>query len=302
MPVRLLPPTLSLLLLACAGRAAEPAEPGAGTSIARLDGSRWLWVSAECSDGAVDLATLGFDQELFLSVQQSSLLMTYETSLATKGCDTTEIWRVSFAETGQFGFEPQSRVTLPAGADCGARASERVDGALRLSDDTLEVVTARSPWCRGFDARFVYRRVPSEPLDARALVTRYVAHFNRRDAEGMAHLFSEAGSLVEPFSHTADGNYRRHQGRGEIRAWYASAFAGTPWLAMRLLEIDTTDEGGQVAATWEYMDENLKAPIRGRNLFVLAGGEIFESEVQLISEPVPATLQAPSVAEGGPGG
>jgi hypothetical protein len=278
----------------CRG-AAGAEEPSSGTAITRLDGTRWLWVESGCSDGAMDLAGSGFEQELWLSVRQTDLLMTHVTRLATAGCSTTEMWLAHIDPGGHFRFEPQAHVTLPAGVECGAVAGETLGGMMRLSGETLEVVTARSPWCRGFDARFVYRRVPPTEPDAEALVTRYVAHFNRRDPAALAALFSEAGSVVEPFSATRDGNYERHEGRDAIRAWYASAFEGTPWLAMRLLDIDTTDASGQVVATWEYMDANLKEPIRGRNLFVLAGGEIFETEVQLSTEPVPVDDDAADV-------
>ena len=70
---------------------------------------------------------------------------------------------------------------------------------------------------------------------------RYAAAFNRRDADAMAALFVDTGALVEPFTRTDDGNYKRHEGRAAVRAWYASAFASAPWLALRLLAIEPGD-------------------------------------------------------------
>jgi hypothetical protein len=83
----------------------------------------------------------------------------------------------------------------------------------------------------------------------------------------------------------------RHEGREAIEAWLTSAFNSVPWLALQLRDVETLDERGQVLATWRYFDAKLAEPLAGRNLFVLAGEEIFATELQLVSEPVPVSAQ-----------
>jgi hypothetical protein len=147
----------------------------------------------------------------------------------------------------------------------------------------MELLLVRSQWCGGYDIRLRYRRVPAEPLSDRALIRHYFAHFNRRDAHAVSSLFAATGSLVEPFTATGEGAHRRHAGRKRIRDWYAAAFGGVAWSAIRLTGIAPAGapDPGQYVATWEYMDSGLEAPIGGRNLFLVAAGEIYETELQL---------------------
>ncbi|HEX4352166.1 MAG TPA: nuclear transport factor 2 family protein, partial [Polyangiales bacterium] len=137
------------------------------------------------------------------------------------------------------------------------------------------------------DARFVYRRVPSAQLTRDEIIRRYAAHWNRRDAHAVASLFSENGLLIEPFTRSSDGAPVRHEGRADIEGWFSRAFASTPWLALQLSQIETLNDRGEALAVWRYADARLSAPLAGRNLFLLAGGEIFTSEVQLLAEPAP---------------
>ncbi|HEY2733953.1 MAG TPA: nuclear transport factor 2 family protein, partial [Polyangiales bacterium] len=153
--------------------------------------------------------------------------------------------------------------------------------------DTLEELRFNSPWCRGFDARFVYRRVPTAPFTRDEIIRRYAAHWNRRDAHAVAGLFSENGLLIEPFTRSNDGAPVRHEGRTDIESWFARAFASTPWLALQLDRIEALNDRGEALAVWRYADARLAEPLAGRNLFLLAGGEIFTSELQLLAEPAP---------------
>jgi ketosteroid isomerase-like protein len=268
---------------------------GASAAFRALDHSHFDWMEAECNDGELDLAKLGFERELTLELRTGSLMLTFDTELATQGCFSTAVWAAKPGNTPElWRFEPQALVTLPADAKCGAVERDARDGALVLSGDMLEVVTHGSPWCRGFDARFVYRRSEPKRLDPQRVVTRYVAAFNRADAVALAALFVDTGSLVEPFTRTEDGNYKRHDGRDAVRAWYEAAFRSTPWHALRLTSIEPGTAEGQLIAQWEYMDGGLTQPLRGRNLFVIAGGEIYETELQLIDDPKPSDAPAPA--------
>lgn len=283
---------------ACRGRGTrdEPTARPVRDVVAEFAVGRFEWVQAECNDGALDLAALGFERSLAVQAQAGSLLLTFDTVLATTGCAQTSVWQAKpAAQSEGWHFEPQALVGLPPGAECGAVEREPVDGSLRIDGDELEVVTHRSPWCRGFDARFVYRRVESRLLSPQEVVVRYIAHFDRGDADSVARLFEAGASMVEPFTRTADGSYARHEGREALRGWYASAFSGASWHGMRLLGLETRGQG-QLVANWEYMDANLAEPLRGRNLFLIAEGEIYETEVQLVTDPVlKSNAQAPVV-------
>lgn len=303
---------LAAAVTSCAGAgggASALASPY--SALSRIDGSRWTWVEAECNDGALNLARLGFEREFTLDVRgrEGTLLLTFDTELVTAGCSATSVWIARPAGDAElWQLEPQAVVSVPAEGECGARERDATLGTLRMSADVFEIVTQRSSWCRGFDARFVYRRAPARRLLPRDIVTRYVAHFNRGDANAVAGLFVDSGALVEPFTRTDDGNYKRHEGRARVRAWYANAFASAPWHALRLVALAPGAEAGHVIAEWEYMDPHLSEPLVGRNLFVVAGGEIYETEIQLVADPkvkreasgpAPAASSGAAPAEGG---
>ncbi|MET0386342.1 MAG: nuclear transport factor 2 family protein [Polyangiales bacterium] len=278
------------IAIGLAGCASAPARPdGRSTPLEALDHATFRWVSAQCVDGVLDLARQGFERTLSTELIGSRLRFTYETRLAQPQCVSTQVWSLSPEDAGQWRFSADADVRLPADAPCGAALPQADEhGVVNLNGDVLEELRFGSAWCRGFDARFVYRRIPERPLAQAELIRRYVAHWNRRDPSAIAALFSQNGSLSEPFSRSPDGLPVRHEGRPQIEAWLQSAFESVPWLALQLNEIETLDEQGQSLARWRYFDPKLSEPLQGRNLFVLAGGEIFATELQLVSEPVPA--------------
>jgi uncharacterized protein (TIGR02246 family) len=270
---------------------AAPAPPKT-TPISALANSRWTWLSAQCIDGGLPLDPIGFDRTLDAEVRGNRLLLTYDTTFADPGCVTTEVWALSPVASSQWWFSPEARVTQPVRSACGAVEAAPRQGVLRMTGDTLEEIHFGSEWCRGFDVRFSYRRTEPQALDAAQLVRRYLAHWNRRDPRAVAALFASDGVLVETLSRSPDGGPVRHQGRSNVEAWLADAFATTPWLAMQLTDIDARSDS-QVTATWRYMDARLASPVEGRNLFVMAGGEIFATELQLLDAPVPRVETAP---------
>ncbi|HKU44294.1 MAG TPA: nuclear transport factor 2 family protein [Polyangiales bacterium] len=283
--------SLWLVLLAGCNAGARPPATATSAPLAPLSSladARWTWLSAECVDGGLALDSLGFDRTLRSELRGDRVVLTYDTELAEPLCASTEVWTLSPLASGQFWFKPEARVTLPAGAACGAREETPRQGVLRLTGDTLEEIHFGSEWCRGFDVRFTYRRTTPLQLSPEQVVRRYVAHWNRRDPRAVASLFAEDGQLLEPFTRSPDGSLVRHAGRPNVEAWLADAFATTPWLAMQLTEIEPRSEG-QVIASWRYMDARLAEPLTGRNLYVLAGGEIFATEVQLLAPPSPRT-------------
>ena len=290
---------LSLFALgACASRqGGQPASVPAAQALSVLDHAHYRWVSAQCVDGELDLARQGFDRTLTSEVFGQSLRFTYETRLAQPECVSTEVWSLQPAAAGQWRFIADADVHLPADLPCGAAntsAQPDVLGMVQVNGETLEEMRFGSPWCRGFDARFVYRRIPAQGLDRDQIIRRYVAHWNRRDPRAVAALFADQGALVEPFSRSNDGQPIRHEGRAQIEAWLKDAFGSVPWFAMQLTGIEALDDSGQALALWRYFDPGLAEPLYGRNLFVLAGGEIFATELQLVSEPVPSSSLQPN--------
>jgi ketosteroid isomerase-like protein len=283
---------LSVWLCGCAGAAPGPVT---AVSASALDGTRWGWLDVQCSDGALPLATHGFERELRIEVRGGALRLTEDSALAEAGCRRSELLRAE-PEAGRWGLVLQASLTTPADAPCGPRTPALQPAALGLSGDVLEVLQFGSAWCRGYDARFTYRRLAPEALAEDQLLARYYLLFNARDAASLTELFAERASLVEPFTRTDDGLLARHEGRDAIRTWFERAFAAAPRLAIRLTEM-RSDEPGQHVVSWEYMDDQLAEPLRGRNLFVIAAGEIFETQVQLLEAPRPrATAPAAAAA------
>ena len=281
---------------ACSHGEFGPTSVQTEQGLAVLDHARFLWVSAQCVDGSLELAQTGFERTLRTEVHGNNLRFVYDTRLLQPDCVSTEMWTLTPEQGGQWRFAPEAQVSLPPGAPCGVPAEAVGHGVVHLSGDTFEELRFGSAWCRGFDVRFVYRRVPDAPLTDAEIIRRYVAQWNRRDAHAVAEMFAEHGQLVEPFSLSADGAPVRHQGRAELEAWLTSAFASTPWLAMQLRSIEPLGESGQLLAAWRYLDPRLAEPLLGRNLFVLAGGEIFATELQLLSDPVARDPARVSVA------
>lgn len=280
-------------LVACVGVGCGVAQPAPETpgvqssNLAAFAGARWTWLTTQCADGAIDLNEVGFERTLTSEVRGNTMSFTYDTALAEPACIATEIWSVVPGTERRWRFTPDARVVLPVGASCGAAHREPRPGVLRLSWDgnTLEETQLGSAWCRGFDAKFLYRRVTPEQPSVDELVRRYVAHWNRRDASAVARLFSSEGLLIEPFTKSPDGAPVRHEGRANVEAWLANAFETTPWLALQLTGIELQADN-LALATWSYMDARLREPLNGRNLFVMAGGEIFATELQLLGQPI----------------
>jgi ketosteroid isomerase-like protein len=275
-------------LIGCATTSSDRSLDSGARSRSRVDRDRYVWIDASCSDGAIDLAATGFERTVELEKRGKAMLLTFDTSLATEGCRTTSVWTAEpDAKLYLYQLRPEAWVSWPMrNADpqaktavCGAEERTAVPGEIHIAGDTLEIVAQRSPWCRGFDAHFIYRS---------ALVARYVAHFSRGDAAALAGLFEDHGALIESFSASADGQPTRHEGRAAIQAYFERAFAGASWHAARLLAFSQGDDENVIIADLEYIDSELQEPLRVRASFVLAGGEIYESDTQLITDPKPA--------------
>jgi hypothetical protein len=293
---------LALALAGCGGgqeRSTTPDEsadledsPGARRTSEMprgLDGSQWRWVEAHCTEGPLDLSGRGYAAKLRVSERDGGLTLVSDQTFATEQCEQTIVQRAVPPQSGaDWQMEEVARVPVPATRECFGRPEEPRPGEVRLTGGRLEVLVQRSQWCNGLEVRMVYERAPDALLAEDQIVRRYVAHFTLGDADAVAGLFAEAGSLLEPFTRTETGDAYRHDGRQAVQAWFTETFATSPWRALRVTGIEAA--AGQAGAarrvvTWEYMDPRLEEPLTGRTSFTIAAGEIFEAQIELTSAP-----------------
>lgn len=294
---------LSALLAACGAGAIETTpdesrdlDPSAGghTMSRRavdmptgLDGTQWRWLEAHCTEGPLDLQARGFAQKLRIAEDGDALLLTYDQVFATEQCAQTVVQRVSPPPApGELQIEEIARVTVPSSPECFGRPEQPRPGEVRRVNGRLEVLVQRSNWCNGFEVRMVYEPVMQTLLADDEIVRRYVVHFSLGEADRLAALFAQTGSLLEPFTETETGDPYRHDGREAVRAWFAQTFEGTPWRALRIVSIAPGDRPHTQIVEWEYMDPRLAQPLRGRTRFTIAAGEVFEAQLELLDVPV----------------
>ncbi len=249
-----------------------------------LDQTQWRWVEASCTEGPLDLASRGFSSTLRIEEDGPALNLTYDVAFVNEGCQQTVVQRVSPPEgTGELRMEEIARVAVPATASCFGQPEAPRPGELLREGRRLSVLVQRSRWCGGFEVRMTYEPMGSTQLGDEEVARRYAAEFSRGDASRIADLFAETGSVLEPFTVTPTGDAYRHDGREAVRHWFEESFSGTPWRALRITALEHADN--QLVMRWEYMDPRLSEPLPGRNRFTIAGGEIFEAQVQLDGTP-----------------
>ena len=250
-----------------------------------IGGSRWRWTEASCTEGTLDLASQGFEQTLEVNADQDGLVFVYDQTF-TGDCIETVVQRGTPGPEAdsEWSMTEESRVTL---GECSTQREPDRPGDVRMRGEFLEVYVQRSRWCNGLEVKMVYAPAPAAPHEGPQILRHYAAHFNRRDARMVTQLFSASGSLVEPFNVTPTGGPSRHDGRDAVYAWYNDAFTNTPWLAMRVTTIEPGATPGAFTMDWEYMDPRLDVPFGARNLFTIAGGEIFETSIEITHQEVP---------------
>lgn len=291
-------PVLHALWLLCAACGAQQGTPTpASPAPPAVFADRYLWVSTACADGELPIGTSGFTQSLTIEPRAHALQLEFDTAIVSRACADLSVWEAvpAFGEPLDMDLTltPRASVQLPPDSRCGPTQLQPTRGKLRASGEELTLVLRAAAWCRGLQASLRYRRVGAHAhahahaQDDIVLIRRYLARFAAGDAAGAAALFSREGALVEPFSPSADGLPTRHRGRAAVDAWLRGALATRPWLAVRALDIEPLPEPGHYAARYEYMDPDLQSPLTARNLFVIADGEVFEAQLQLLSVPRP---------------
>jgi hypothetical protein len=254
-----------------------------------LDNTRWNWVEARCVDRPLDLISRGFEQELRVRVQNQKLILVFDNEFMSEGCEQTIVMFATPArEKNLWQIEEEARVALPVDDACFGKPEQLRPGVIKLSGDTLEIWIYQSNLCDGFDVQFAYRSVGNKQLSDEQLIRRYAAYFNQRDSVAIAGLFADTGSVIEPFAATAHGNPKRNEGRSEVEKYYRALFESASWSALKLISIEQEKAEGQLIASWEYMDSRLEKPFSGRNLFIMAGGEILRRNFRLrLTSPKP---------------
>ena len=264
-----------------------------------LDGTAWRWVEAHCTEGPLDLTARGYASRVRVRQDTGGLTLVYDQVFATEQCQHTLVQRATLAEgASDFQVTEVARVAIPATRECFGRPEEPRPGEVRVtSAGRLEVLVQRSQWCGGLEVRMVYERAQPSLLSEDEIVRRYAAYFTQGDADAIAGLFAETGTLLEPFTRTDTGDPYRHEGRPAVRQWFGETFQTAPWRAMRITEVESsTGDGGaaQRVVTWEYMDPRLSEPMTGRTRFTIAAGENFEARLELTSQPQETTTPAPN--------
>jgi hypothetical protein len=250
-----------------------------------VGGTVWRFAEAHCTEGPLDLSARGFSSRLRVEEDGANLLLVSDHTYATESCHQTVVQRVAPGSGGDLALEEIARVSIPSTAECFGQPEAPRPGDVRLEGRRLEVLIQRSRWCGGFEARFVYDPELPQLLTPDELARLYAVHFSLGDADRVAGLFAQTGSLLEPFTRTGTGDPYRHDGREAVRAWFADSFASASWRALRIVALEHPSER-RVTLRWEYMDPRLSQPLAGHNEFTVAAGEIFESQIVLDAAPV----------------
>lgn len=252
-----------------------------------LGSTEWTWAEAACTEGPLDLASRGFAATMHVVEEAGgTILLVQDHTYADVDCALTIVTRVSPPTTpGELRMEEIARVAVPSTPECFGQPEPPRPGEVRRAGRRLEVLTQRSRWCGGFEVRFAFDPAMPRMLSNDELARHYAVYFSLGDADALARLFAEVSSLAEPFTTTTTGDPYRHDGREAVRQWFADAFAGTSWRALRITGMSPGATAHEVSMSWEYMDSRLAAPITGVNHFTTAAGEIFESRIELSSAP-----------------
>lgn len=248
----------------------------------QIGGTRWSFVEAACTEGTPN--TEGMERQLTVRADDDGLILIYDHSIGDACTET--IAQRAIPGTGpndEWSMSEESRVTL---GECATVAEDDRPGDLRMRGQFLEVYVQRSSWCNGLEVKMVYAPAPPGERQGSELLRHYATHFNRRDARAVTELFSDAGSLVEPFNRTAEDQPMRHDGRQSIYGWFQDAFENTPWLSLKVLGIQDGQTPGSYVMDWHYMDPRLDAPFGGRNRFTIAAGEIFEASIEITEQAI----------------
>lgn len=256
-----------------------------------LDGTHWSWLEAHCTEGPLDLSGRGYAADLTVHQDESSgaMLLVTDHRFEAEECVQTVAMRATPPSSGpDWQMREVARIAVPSTDQCYMRPEDTRPGTVRRSGQLLEVLVQRSRWCNGLEVRMVYAPRDDDTLTPDQIVRHYAALYTVGDADELAGLFTDVGTLLEPFTRTDTGDPYRHEGRDSVRRWYAEAFASAPWRAMRITEIESGEtEAGAASRTvrWEYMDPRLAEPLPGETEFTIAAGEIYEARIELEGEP-----------------
>ena len=279
---------VGLALGGCSGASTKLSKT---RSVATMAGARYLWADARCSDGALDMGTMGFSQELFVDVDHKGALLTFDTHVLKKACHELGVWRVWSGKDSQLRFQTAPPVVTPIGKACTVQEALWLDGRMTFVGNTLELKIERSQYCRGYEATFTYKPVAPRPLSEQELVARFVARFNLRDASAVTDLFENDAVLIEPFSRSVDGTSTHHEGTDALNRYFSAAFAASDWSALRMLSLERDRAEKGWILHWEYMDSRLQQPFAGRSYLSFGGQQIFIMEIQPMGEILAAVTK-----------
>jgi len=249
-----------------------------------LGGTHWRYVESACTEGSPRFIDEGFERTVDVYADSEGLLLVYDHQLG-ESCRETVVQRSKPGAESEEAWSMVEEARVHQG-ECPTDPEPDRPGDVRRRGDFLEVYVQRSNWCNGLEVKMVYAPADRAAFEGEELIRRYAAHFNRQDAARITALFAANGSLVDPFTRTPTDQPMRYDGQRAIYEWFEEAFANTPWLAMRVTGIEAGPAPGAFTMSWEYMDPRLDVPFGGRNLFTIAGGEIFETTIEITQQEV----------------
>ncbi|MEM6957903.1 MAG: hypothetical protein AAF645_19560 [Myxococcota bacterium] len=247
-----------------------------------IGGTQWTWVEAACTEGQPALE--GFARVTRVIADETGLLFVHDDTIG-EDCQRTSVQYASPGTDADSGWQMEEQAAVDVG-ECAAPAEPNRPGDVRRRGEFLEVYVQRSVFCNGLELRMVY--APGQPTatDDLRLAMHYAVHFNRRDARRITELFASTGSLVDPFTRTPLDQASRYDGQPAVFGWFQETFNATHWLALKVVSLQPGDAPGSVVLDWQYMDPRLDEPFAGRNRFTVAGGEIFETSIEITAERI----------------
>lgn len=268
---------------------------GPSATVAALSGledTLWSFKSVACAEGTPKAFPANFASFLRFKDQTSDskvvgIDFTYDETFAhgepATNCERT-VFR-TLKETGSefLSLEETGRMSIPQLPECFGTPDPKYPTTIEMKGRTIALHIHRADVCGGYESVWTYEPATPTVLTQQQMIRRYVAYLNLGDFDRVTSLFSSTGAFLEPFTYNRDNEPTRHEGHQAIKAWHEQSFGQLPWRALKAMAITQEAElsADAYVLEWEYMDPRRVSPLKGKTHFILAGGEIFEAQIEV---------------------